>query len=238
MNHGYHDDNNTAIDAPQQQQPTTPFGTISILKGLSAYEHAARLLLEPGSAKESLAVVATARAGLDSLTEAAVLLARSRGISWGEIAAALGVTRQTVHARYRDHELDPGSIPDPMPAPPAILETTTALEVPFGCPVDSPHGSSYQRYPLEIYRLANGTRIAIVGDVYANTSLMNASERIMAAVQRLVPGAEVLELWRNGSISGTPGKRGRYAWSTGTGGNLPADLDQLARLGLDLRLES
>ena len=78
MNHGYHDDNNTAIDAPQQQQPTTPFGTISILKGLSAYEHAARLLLEPGSAKESLAVVATARAGLGWVALAVAVVAALR----------------------------------------------------------------------------------------------------------------------------------------------------------------
>jgi len=208
---------------------------VSIGKGLSAFEEASRRLLEPGDATGALTLIATARAGLDSLTEAAVLTARRKNVSWGEIATALGLSRQSVHARYRDHERDPHQIEDPMGATPAQLEVTTVLEVPFGCPADSPEGTSYQRYPVEVYRLAGGERIAIVGDVYANTSLMNASERIMATVQRLAPGAHVLELWRHGSPSGTQGKKGRYAWSSGTGGNLPVDLNQLARFGLDLR---
>jgi len=227
-----HTDTSTPAPDPDGAHP---FGTVSISKGRGAYEQAARLLLQPGDATAALTLIATARAGLDSLTEAAVLTARQKNVSWGEIATALGLSRQSVHARYRAHEGDPRQVADPMAAPPAQLEVSTLLEVPFGGPADSCEGTSYQRYPVEVYRLAGGERIAIVGDVYANTSLMNASERIMATVQRLAPGAHVLELWRHGSLSGTPGKKGRYAWSSGTGGNLPADLDQLARLGLELR---
>ncbi len=227
-----HTDTSTPAPDPDGAHP---FGTVSISKGRGAYEEAARLLLQPGDATAALTLIATARAGLDSLTEAAVLTARQKNVSWGEIAPALGLSRQSVHARYRAHEGDPRQVADPMAAPPAQLEVSTLLEVPFGGPADSCEGTSYQRYPVEVYRLAGGERIAIVGDVYANTSLMNASERIMATVQRLAPGAHVLELWRHGSLSGTPGKKGRYAWSSGTGGNLPADLDQLARLGLELR---
>ena len=210
---------------------------ISIAKGRDAFTEAAERLHQ-GRASECLTLVATARAGLDILTEQAVTLARHQQASWGDIASALGVSRQAVHNRYGPAEGHPGEVEDPMPAPEAVLEFSTALDVLFGGPVDNPDlCKQIQRYPLEVYRLTNGDQVAIVGDVYTNTSLMNASERVMAAVQRVAPGAHVLELWRHGSISGTPGKRGRYAWSSGTGGNIPAKLDHLARLGLELREE-
>ncbi len=47
-----------------------------------------------------LAAVASLRVLLDSLEELQVENARTRGWSWQEIAAALGVSRQAVHKKY------------------------------------------------------------------------------------------------------------------------------------------
>lgn len=70
-----HTDTSTPAPDPDGAHP---FGTVSISKGRGAYEEAARLLLQPGDATAALTLIATARPGLDSLTEAAVLTARQR----------------------------------------------------------------------------------------------------------------------------------------------------------------
>lgn len=43
---------------------------------------------------------ATARRVADDLEHAAVIIARQEGQTWAEVAAALGVTRQSAHAKY------------------------------------------------------------------------------------------------------------------------------------------
>lgn len=98
------------------------------------------------------------------------------------------------------------------------------------------HGT--HTYPVRTVRLDDDTVVAVVYDVWPNPSPMNASQDIMEAVQSRWPGAKVLEAWRCGTPAlGPQGLDGCYAWSSGNGGSLDADLDELAEQGLDLRIK-
>ena len=57
----------------------------------------------------ALRAVADTRTELDRREYFHVLGARAAGVSWEGIAAALGVTRQAVHRRFRGRVLDEGS---------------------------------------------------------------------------------------------------------------------------------
>ncbi|PXX53883.1 hypothetical protein DFR70_1264 [Nocardia tenerifensis] len=122
----------------------------------------------------------------------------------------------------------------PVGPDPAVLETAPGqkLAVP---------GSFSQRarlYPVELWQLSDGRRIAIVSETYTASSPANASESIMAAVGRQWPGAVVLEHWLpdpSGLVRGAEGRHGSYCWSTGNGGYRQPDLSDLLRHGLDLR---
>ncbi len=48
-----------------------------------------------------LAAIAEAKRELAKREELAVRRARNRGLKWGEIGTLLGVTKQTVHRKYR-----------------------------------------------------------------------------------------------------------------------------------------
>ena len=50
---------------------------------------------------EGLRAVAALRTLLESLEELQVSNARAQGWTWQEVAAALGVTKQAVHKKYR-----------------------------------------------------------------------------------------------------------------------------------------
>lgn len=91
-------------------------------------------------------------------------------------------------------------------------------------------------YPVVVFRLAEASTIAVVSEVWGNPSPVNLSEAIAAAVQQSWPGAHVLERWADDAAGTTPGADGHYAWSGGNGFHIPADLDDLANRGLDLRV--
>jgi DNA-directed RNA polymerase specialized sigma24 family protein len=52
---------------------------------------------------EELARIAEARRALRASEEAAVRRARTRGYSWAEIGAILGVSKQAMHRRFGRH---------------------------------------------------------------------------------------------------------------------------------------
>ena len=54
-----------------------------------------------GGAVPELAAVAEAKRELSRREEVAVRRARNCGLSWAEIGTLLGVTRQTMHRKYR-----------------------------------------------------------------------------------------------------------------------------------------
>ena len=54
-----------------------------------------------GGAVAELAAVAVAKQELSRREEVAVRRARHQGLSWAEIGTLLGVTRQTMHRKYR-----------------------------------------------------------------------------------------------------------------------------------------
>ena len=54
-----------------------------------------------GGVYDDLAAVREARRGLSRREEAAVRRARHAGLSWAEIGTMLGVTKQTIHRKYR-----------------------------------------------------------------------------------------------------------------------------------------
>lgn len=56
---------------------------------------------EGGGAIAELAAVAAAKRALSRREEVAVRRARHLGLSWAEIGTLLGVTRQTIHRKYR-----------------------------------------------------------------------------------------------------------------------------------------
>lgn len=181
-----------------------------------------------GKGIESLQLIRLAQDGLAELAAHAAALAGRQGASAGDIGKALDISRQAARARL----ISAPSLPDlQTPTPPAEEVAVTVLSVPVRAGSSRAHD-----YPIQVFDLADGERIVIVQDVWENTSLMNASERIMAAVRHdWGQKARVLEKWLTQSGVGTPGRDGKYAWSSGTGGNLPADLDDLAARGLDLR---
>ncbi|WP_280404428.1 hypothetical protein [Nocardia brasiliensis] len=133
-----------------------------------------------------------------------------------------------------DEEAEP-VIERPLGSPaglaPAVLETEPGQELVV---VDF-SGRQTRSYPVEVWRLSDGRRIAVVSETFSAASLMNAAERIMAAVHRQWPNALILEHWLPSSTHGTVGKHGGYCWSSGTGGYRPADLADLFVHGLDLR---
>jgi DNA-directed RNA polymerase specialized sigma24 family protein len=54
-----------------------------------------------GSVFAELAALREAKSDLSRREEVAVRRARNRGLSWAEIGTLLGVTRQTMHRKYR-----------------------------------------------------------------------------------------------------------------------------------------
>ena len=54
-----------------------------------------------GGVVAELAAVAEAKQQLSRREEVAVRRARNSGLSWAEIGTLLGVTRQTIHRKYR-----------------------------------------------------------------------------------------------------------------------------------------
>lgn len=202
---------------------------LEAIKGLQAYEHAVTRY-RSGAALEALTGIKTVTEGIDTLAHAAVALARRQGASWGVIGDALGVSRQNAQSRFGQSAAN--ADPPAGSVPPAELVDDELLLVP-----DYPGATKGQKYPVKVWDLADGDRVAIVSDVWGNTSLMNASERIWRTIHERWPNSHVLERWpADDTITGTPGAGGRYAWSTGNGGNIAADLDDLARRGLDLRI--
>lgn len=141
---------------------------------------------------------------------------------------ALDITRQAARARL----MAAPPLPDvPAPTRPAEEIATSVVSVPI-----RPGHSRAHDYPIQVFRLADGELIVIVQEVWENTLLTNASERIMAAVHAdWGSHSRILEKWLPQSGVGTTGRDGKYAWSSGTGGHIPADLDDLAARGLDLR---
>lgn len=58
------------------------------------------IIPHPGDTENALAAVVSLRHTADELEFAAVQRAVDSGWSWGQIAEALGVTRQAVHKKY------------------------------------------------------------------------------------------------------------------------------------------
>ena len=56
---------------------------------------------DDGGVVAELAAVAIAKQQLSRREEVAVRRARNTGLSWAEIGTLLGVTRQTMHRKYR-----------------------------------------------------------------------------------------------------------------------------------------
>jgi IS30 family transposase len=56
---------------------------------------------DDGGVVSELAAVAVAKRELSRREEVAVRRARNAGLSWAEIGTLLGVTRQTMHRKYR-----------------------------------------------------------------------------------------------------------------------------------------
>jgi DNA-directed RNA polymerase specialized sigma24 family protein len=56
---------------------------------------------DDGGVVDELAAVAQAKKALSRREEVAVRRARHSGLSWAEIGVLLGVTRQTIHRKYR-----------------------------------------------------------------------------------------------------------------------------------------
>ena len=56
---------------------------------------------DDGGVVAELAAVAEAKRVLSRREEVAVRRARNLGLSWAEIGTLLGVTRQTIHRKYR-----------------------------------------------------------------------------------------------------------------------------------------
>ena len=56
---------------------------------------------EDGGVVPELAAIAEAKRELTRREEVAVRRARNAGLSWAEIGTLLGVTRQTMHRKYR-----------------------------------------------------------------------------------------------------------------------------------------
>lgn len=56
---------------------------------------------DDGGVVEELAAIAEAKHALARREEVAVRKARHTGLSWAEIGTLLGVTRQTIHRKYR-----------------------------------------------------------------------------------------------------------------------------------------
>jgi DNA-directed RNA polymerase specialized sigma24 family protein len=56
---------------------------------------------DDGGVVHELAAIAEAKTELARREEVAVRRARHQGLSWAEIGTLLGVTRQTMHRKYR-----------------------------------------------------------------------------------------------------------------------------------------
>jgi hypothetical protein len=55
---------------------------------------------------EALEAVVAIRQRLDDVELHAVTTARDKGATWEDIAAAIGVTRQAVYQKYRNHSIE------------------------------------------------------------------------------------------------------------------------------------
>lgn len=88
-------------------------------------------------------------------------------------------------------------------------------------------GDKRQRYPIEIWEVANGSKYAIVTDVRGNTSLMNSSESIAEVIRGRWTGiTAIIEHWPGGI--GPDGAT--FVISSETGGNFPLDLTEMAQV--------
>lgn len=212
---------------------TSPDPTpLDALKGQPAYQLAVRRYRE-GDALGALAAAHTAQRGADALMNASAELARQQGRSWAEIGHALNITRQSAQGRFGGAAAA-GLLDAPAGvAPQAQVIADEPLEV-----VSASRPNRTFTFPVKVFRLADGTTIAVVSEAWGNPSLMNLSESIMAAVQQRWPSAHVIERWADGAPGTTPGADGHFAWSGGNGGHVPPDLDDLAARGLELRAES
>ena len=194
---------------------------LDALKGQPAYELAMRRY-RAGDALGALAAAHTAQQGAEALVTAAAELARQQGHTWTELGNALNITRQSAQGRFGDSTGAAVAAPAGA-APQAQQIADETLDV-----------RSFT-YPVTVYCLADGTTIAVVSEVWNNPSPMNLSESITAAVHQRWPRAHVLERWVAAAAGTTPGAEGHFAWSGGNGGHVPADLNDLANRGLDLR---
>ncbi|NKR23407.1 hypothetical protein GS896_25515 [Rhodococcus hoagii] len=88
--------------------------------------------------------------------------------------------------------------------------------------------SDSMSYPLEVWTTRRGF-VAIVTDVPDNTSLMNANEKIAAAVWDRWPGARIIENWPGKTADGL-----QFFDTSGTGGHARVDTDSLSEAGLKL----
>ncbi|MCK0441086.1 hypothetical protein MUG78_16930 [Gordonia alkaliphila] len=122
-----------------------------------------------------------------------------------------------------DTLIDPNRAPAGVPRP--LLVAATDLSVPIG----GPNGRR-QRYPIEIWEVANGRVYALITDVRGNASLLNAQEDIAAAVRAQWPAVDmIIEYWPDGVIGGET-----CVQSSENGGHLAAPRDDLAQQGLFL----
>ena len=72
---------------------------------MSAYADNMRTMIgsyDDGGVVEELAAVREDRRDITRREEVAVRRARNEGLSWAEIGTLLGVTRQTIHRKYRN----------------------------------------------------------------------------------------------------------------------------------------
>ena len=205
---------------------TTPDPTpLDALKGQPAYELAIRLFRN-GDPLGALAVAHTAQRGAEALVQRSASLARQQGRSWAEIGHALNITRQSAQSRFGgagDGSIAPFGVPEP-----AQLVADGTIDVGVGA-------AGPYRYPVKVFQLADGTRVAVLATAWGNPSMLDRAQPLMAEVQRQWPGAHVLECWPSDTLGTTVGAAGHYAWSGGNGGHIPADLADLAARGLELR---
>jgi DNA-directed RNA polymerase specialized sigma24 family protein len=78
--------------------------TAMLIPMMSAYADEMRTSTgtdDDGGVIPELASVAAAKQALSRREEVAVRRARNLGLSWAEIGTLLGVTRQTIHRKYR-----------------------------------------------------------------------------------------------------------------------------------------
>lgn len=118
-----------------------------------------------------------------------------------------------------DLNATPAGVPQP------VLRYSGDLRVPHGAQSSVP-----ARYPVEVWEVANGDVYAVVTDVYGNTSLANASERIAAAIRaQWTDVRAIYEYWPDGFFGDA------YRLSAEDGGSYEVNLTSLSRQGFVLK---